>query len=356
MKDYYEILGINKSASKDEVKKAFRKLAAKYHPDKKTGDEAKFKEISEAYATLSDEKKRSEYDTYGKSYAGGGPQQGGQWGGFGGFGGQGGVEFDINDIFENFGDIFGGGMRGNGGRSARGNDISVDIELSFKESIFGTRRTLKLAKNNVCATCKGTGAKEHSEMTTCTTCNGNGKLRETRQSILGQFATVRECNVCNGTGKIPKEKCASCGGIGIKRSEDTIDINIPAGIEPGEMIRMTGRGEAVKGGTPGDLYIKIHIQRHSTIQRNDIHLESTLKVKLTDALLGGTYGIETLDGVIDIKIPEGVKHGETLRIKGKGVPTGSSRGDFHVKILIDIPQKLSRSARKLVEDLRKEGL
>ncbi|MFZ2252713.1 MAG: molecular chaperone DnaJ [Minisyncoccia bacterium] len=356
MKDYYEILGIEKTASKDEVKKAFRKLAAKYHPDKKTGDEAKFKEISEAYATLSDEKKRSEYDTYGRSYAGGGPQQGGQWGGFqGGFGGQGGVEFDLNDIFENFGDIFGGGARG-GRRSTRGNDISVDIELSFKESVFGTQRSLKLTKNNTCATCKGTGAKEHTEMVTCSTCNGHGKIRETKQSILGQFATVRECSACNGTGKIPKEKCADCGGVGIKRTEDKVDINIPAGIEPGEMIRMTGRGEGIKGGTPGDLYIKVHVQRHQSIHRNDIHLESTINVKLSDALLGGTYGVETLDGTIDIKIPEGVKHGEMLRIKGKGVPTGSSRGDFHVKISIIIPQKLSRSARKLVEELRKEGI
>ena len=356
MKNYYEILGIDKSASKDEVKKAFRKLAAKYHPDKKTGDEAKFKEISEAYATLGDDKKRAEYDTYGRSYAGGGggPQQGGQWGGFqGGFGGAG-VEFDINDIFQNFGDMFGGG--GGGQRRARGNDISVDIELSFKESIFGTKRTLKLSKNNACTTCNGTGAKPKSEMVTCTTCNGNGRVRETRQSILGQFATVRECSDCNGTGKMAKEKCADCAGGGVRRSEDIIDINVPPGIEPGEMIRMTGRGEGVKGGTSGDLYIKVHVQRHQSIHRSDSTLETTLKVKLTDALLGATYGVETLDGTIQIKIPEGVKHGEILRIKGKGVPVGSSRGDFHVKISIDIPEKLSRNARRLVEELRKENI
>ncbi len=357
MKDYYEILGIEKGATKDEVKKAFRKLAAKYHPDKKTGDEAKFKEISEAYATLGDDKKRSEYDTYGRSYAGGAQQgaQGGQWGGFqGGFGGAG-VEFDMNDIFENFSDIFGG--RGGGGqRSMRGNDISVDIELSFKEAIFGTKRSLKLMKNNTCEACKGSGAKAHSEMITCATCNGNGKIRETRQSILGQFATVRECSSCNGTGKIPKEKCAVCAGVGVKRTEETIDIQIPAGIEPGEMIRMTGRGEGIKGGTSGDLYIKVHVQRHQTIHRNDTSLSSTLRVKLSDALLGGTYGVETLDGIINIKIPEGVKHGEILRIKGKGVPVGNARGDFHVTISIDIPQKLSRNARKLVEELKKEGI
>lgn len=356
MKNYYEILGVQKTASKDEIKKAFRKLATKYHPDKKTGDEAKFKEISEAYSTLSDDKKRAEYDTYGRSYAGGGPQQGQQqWGGFqqAGFGG---VEFDINDIFENFGDFFGGG-RGNGRGSARGNDVSVDIELTFKEAIFGVKRTLKLTKNNSCTTCKGSGAKQGTEMTTCTTCNGNGKIRENRQSILGQFATVRECSVCHGTGKIPKEACTDCKGAGVRRSEEEIEINIPAGIEPGEMIRMTGRGEGVKGGTSGDLYVKIHVQRHKNIHRVGSNLESVLNIKLTDALLGAVYGVETLDGVVDIKIPEGVKHGEMLRIKNKGVPTGgSSRGDFHVKIIIDIPQRLSRSSRKLVEELRKEGI
>lgn len=357
MKNYYEILGIEKTASKDDVKKAFRKLAAKYHPDKKGGDEAKFKEVSEAYSVLGDDKKRAEYDMYGRSYAGGAGPQGGQWGGFqGGFGGAQGFEFDLNDIFENFGDVFGGGMRG-GRRSARGNDISVDIELSFKESIFGTKRTLRIMKNATCSTCNGTGAKEGAEMTTCSTCNGNGKIRETRQSILGQFATVRECTDCNGAGKIPKEKCKDCHGAGIRRTEDTIDITVPAGIEPGEMIRMTGRGEGVRGGTPGDLYVKVHIERHLTIHRSDTTLETVLHVKLSDALLGSTYTVETLDGPISIKIPEGVKHGEILRIKGKGVPVeGSHRGDFHVKISIDIPQNLSKTTKKLIEELRREGI
>lgn len=357
MKDYYQILGIEKSASKDEVKKAFRKLASKYHPDKKTGDEARFKEISEAYSVLGDDKKRAEYDTYGRSYAGGAPHGGTQWGGFQGGFGQGGMEFDLNDIFENFGDIFGGGRGGSRRQNARGSDISVDIELSFKEAVFGTKRTLRIMKNTTCSTCKGSGAKEGTEMVTCATCNGNGKIRETRQSILGQFATVRECHTCSGTGKVPKEKCKDCGGAGVRRTEDTIDINIPAGIEHGEMIRMTGRGEGVRSGIPGDLYVKVHVQRHPTIQRSDDTLETTLRIKLSDALLGSTYGVETLDGTVTIKIPEGVKHGEILRIKGKGVPIDSkTRGDFYVKILIDIPQNLSRTAKKLVEDLRREGI
>ncbi len=360
MKDYYETLGIQKGASKDEIKKAFRALASKYHPDKKTGDEAKFKEISEAYSVLGDDKKRAEYDTYGKSYANGGFQGNQQnWGGFGGF--QGGfqganVEFDLNDIFENFGDVFGGGMRGQK-RQARGHDISVDIELNFNESVFGTARTLKLMKNGTCTTCKGSGAKAGTEMTTCTTCNGNGRVRETRQSILGQFATVRECADCKGTGKMPKHKCPDCAGFGVRRMEDVIEIKIPAGIENGEMIRMTGRGEAVQGGITGDLYVKIHVENHHTIKRDSDNLTTTIRIKLTDALLGTTLPIETLDGSVNIKIPEGVKHGEMLRIKGKGVPIeGSSRGDFIVKVQIDLPQKLSRAAKKLIEELKKEGI
>ncbi len=360
MKDYYTILGISKTASKDEVRKAFRKLASTYHPDKKTGDEEKFKEISEAYSVLSDDKKRAEYDAYGRSYSGmnGQHQHGGgfNWGGFGqgGFGGQG-VEFDLNDIFENFGDVFGGGAR-SGKRQSRGNDISVDIELTFKESIFGTKRSLKLMKMGACTTCTGTGAAKGSEMIACTTCNGNGKIRETRQSILGNFTTVRECATCRGLGKVPKVKCPDCHAQGVRRMEDRVDITIPEGIEHGEMIRMTGRGEAVQGGISGDLYIKIHVARHHEIVREGNNLIRTISIKLSDALLGGMHGVETLDGTVKIKIPEGVKHGELLRIREKGVPSSSGRGDFLVKINIDMPKKLSRTARKLVEDLQREGL
>ncbi len=356
MKDYYEILGVARGASKDEIKKAFRTLAGKYHPDKKTGDEAKFKEISEAYSILGDDKKRSEYDTMGSYTAGG--QSG--WGGFGGFqgGAQGaqGFEFDLNDIFENFGDMFGGARAQGARRATRGSDISVDIELSFKEAVFGTRRSLKLMKNGTCSSCKGSGAREGTEMTSCATCNGNGRIRETRQSVLGQFATVRECSDCRGTGKMPKEKCPDCSGFGVRRMEDAVEISIPQGIDHGEMIRMAGRGEAVAGGISGDLYIKIHVQAHPTIKRDGETLMTTVKVKLSDALLGTTYSVETLDGAVDIKIPEGVKHNEQLRIKSKGVPDGTTRGDFLVKVQIEMPQKLSKTAKKLIEELRKENI
>jgi molecular chaperone DnaJ len=193
-------------------------------------------------------------------------------------------------------------------------------------------------------------------LVTCTTCNGNGKIRETRRSIMGTFTTVRECTVCGGRGTIPKEPCATCRGRGVVRGAEEIEIAVPAGIENGEMIRMTGRGEAVQNGVPGDLYIKVHIERHPTIARDGANLVSTLGVKLSDALLGATYAVETLDGPVSIKIPEGITHGELLRIKGKGVQNGNRRGDFLVKIAVDMPRKLSRKAKKLVEDLRDEGL
>ncbi len=355
MKDYYQILDVEKNASQDEIKKAFRKLATKYHPDKKGGDEAKFKEISEAYSVLSDSKKRAEYDTYGRSYSGVGGAGGGATGGWGGFGGAGGVEFDLNDIFEGFGDLFGGGGRRQSAR-ARGRDISIDIELSLQEAVFGVTRRILLTKNNVCATCEGTGADKQAGVTACTSCNGNGKVRETRQSILGSFTTVRECTVCDGHGSIPKVACATCGGRGVIKSEEEIQIAIPAGIEDGEMIRMTGRGEAVRHGTPGDLYVKVHVQKHPSILREGMHLRTVLPIKLTDALLGASYTVTTLDGPMTLKIPAGVQSGDVLRIRDKGVKNNNKRGDFLVKVTIDTPQKLSRRARQLIEELQGEGI
>ena len=355
-KDYYETLGVQKGASQDEVKKAFRKLASQYHPDKKTGDEAKFKEISEAYAVLGDEKKRAEYDTYGQAYAGAGA--GGSQGGFGGFnwadfqqaaGGQG-FDFDLGDMF---GDFFGGGRQS---RQHRGRDISIDIELSFEEAVFGVTRQVLITKNSTCETCDGSGAKKGTDMVTCETCNGQGRVREVRNTFMGQVQTVRECNVCNGRGQVPKERCGTCAGTGITRQQEEIEVKIPAGIENGEMIRMSGRGEAIQNGTPGDLYIKIHVKKHATIRREGSTLYSDLHVKLSDALLGSTYKVGTLDGAVEIKIPAGITHGELLRIKGKGVPERASRGDFMVKVHVDLPQKLSRKAKKLIEELKGEGI
>ncbi len=348
MKDYYTILGIDRKASKDDIKKAFHKLAHKYHPDKKGGDVGKFKEVSEAYSILSDDKKRAEYDSYGRVFNGApGPGAGGfDFSGFQGF-----EDFNFGDIFSEF---FGGGRRGQG---RRGRDISIDLELSFAESVFGTVRKVLLTKASPCVTCSGSGAKPGTELKTCATCNGKGKIHETRESFFGSVSTVRACEICHGSGKIPKEKCAVCHGAGVTRGEEEIPITIPAGIEAGEMIRLSGMGEAITGGAPGDLYVKIHIKKHPLFRKEGHHLVMDLSIKLSDALLGAEYPIETLDGKIAVKIPEGVSPGEILRVKGKGVPfEKGKRGDLMIRVAISMPSKLSRKAKDLVEDLKKEGI
>ncbi len=365
-KDYYQTLGVDKKASQDDIKKAFRKLAHKYHPDKSGGDEAKFKEVSEAYAVLGDEKKRREYDAYGQAFPGGGPRAGSAgagmggnpFGGFdfsqfqqGGFGGQN-VEFDFGDIF---GDLFGG--RGGRAQKPRGRDISIDLEIPFKDAIFGTERTVLLAKVSTCDLCKGSGAKPGTELETCKTCNGSGQVHEIRNSILGQFTSVRPCEACHGTGKIPKEKCPECKGHGVRRKQEEIKITVPAGIENGEMIRLPQQGEAVAGGTSGDLYVKVHVKPHAQFRREGSSLVMDLPVKLTDALLGTTVSIATLEGkTLEVKVPQMKKAEELLRVRGNGVPVGRDRGDLIIRLEVALPQKLSGKAKKAIEDLNAEGL
>lgn len=360
-KDYYKVLGVNKSASKEEIKKAYRKLAHKYHPDKKGGDEEKFKEVSEAYSVLSNDKKRKEYDTYGKTFAGAGANAGaGGFGGFdfsdfarggaSGFGNQG-FEFDLGDIFSDF---FGGS--GSRGRK-RGNDISIDAQISFKESVFGTDRNINLTKTSVCDKCQGSGAESGHGTETCQTCSGKGKIRESRRSPFGTFTSVVTCGECNGRGETPKKKCKKCHGEGVVREQTEIDVKIPAGISDGEMIRLRGAGEAIPGGESGDLYIKVHVEKDPNFEKEGAHILMNLPVKITDAVLGSSYEVETLDGKIDLKIPKGTSHGDILRVKGKGVPIDDSRrGDLLVKIKLEIPEKLSRKAKKLIEELREEGI
>jgi molecular chaperone DnaJ len=361
-KDYYNVLGIDKKASPDDIKKAFRKLAHKYHPDKGGTDE-KFKEITEAYAVLSDDKKRREYDTYGQSFAGTGPSTGsGQGNPFGGFDfsqfqqgfGQGGVDFDFGDIF---GDIFGGTRRGGRSQTPRGRDISIDLEIPFKDAVFGTTRSVLIAKVSTCDLCHGSGAKPGTETEKCATCNGSGRIHETRNSILGQFTSMRVCNVCDGSGKIPKEKCPECKGRGVLRRQEEIKVGIPAGIDNGEMIRMQGQGEAIKTGIAGDLYVKIHVKPHPIFHREGSNLVMNLPVKLTDALLGSVIPIEILEGkTLEVKIPPMKRAEESLRIAGKGIPLDGGRGDLIIRLEIALPHKLSGRAKKSVEDLKTEGL
>ncbi|MFZ2167777.1 MAG: molecular chaperone DnaJ [Minisyncoccia bacterium] len=358
-KDYYNTLGVDKKATQDDIKKAFRTLAHKHHPDK-GGSDDKFKEITEAYSVLSDEKKRREYDTYGQSFPGGNPGQpsGNPFGGFDfsqfqqGFG-NGGVEFDFNDIF---GDIFNGG-RGQQQRTPRGRDISIDLEIPFKDAVFGTERTVLIGKVSTCDLCKGNGAKPGTELETCKTCNGKGQVQEVRNTVFGQMASSRVCAACDGTGKIPKEKCPECKGHGVHRKEVEMKITIPAGIDNGEMIRLPQQGEAIKAGTAGDLYVKIHVKPHATFRRDGSNLIMSLPVKLTDALLGATVSIESIEGkMLEVKIPVMKRAEELLRVRGKGIPEGSSRGDLIIRLEVAMPNKLSGKAKKVVDELKSEGL
>ena len=358
-KNYYDVLGVDKSASKDDIKNAFYKLAAKYHPDKKGGDEAKFKEVNEAYQILSDEKKRKEYDTYGQTFNGAGPQGGG-FGGFGGGFGQGDfadMQFDFGDLGDIFGNMFGGGF--GGGRQKRGRDISLEIDVPFTEAVFGTERNVLISKVSTCTTCSGSGAKVGSKKKTCTTCNGQGKVHDIKKTFMGNFQTVNTCTVCHGVGQVPEEKCGECKGNGVYAKREEINIEVPAGISNGEMIRMTGMGEAVTHGVTGDLYVKINVTPHKIWKREGNDLVITHEIKLTDALLGVKHTIEGLDGKIEIEIAPGAQAGEVLRVKGRGVPhvhEKNRRGDVLVKITIAMPKKLSRKAISFIEGLKEEGL
>jgi molecular chaperone DnaJ len=357
--DYYELLGVAKNASKDELKKAYHKLAHKYHPDKNNGDDTKFKEVNHAYQTLSDDQKRAGYDRFGAD----GPQQQAHGGhsqstGFGGFdfsGFQnGGVEFDMGDLGEMFGDMFGGARSK---KARRGRDMSTSVAISFEESIFGVTKKIHIKKQSACDTCKGTGAKVGTNLDSCTNCKGSGQVREMKRSILGAFETRGTCSVCFGEGKIPKEKCTDCKGSAVRAQEKELSVTVPAGIKEGEMLRIAGEGEAVRGGTPGDLYVELSIGTHSVYTREGNTLIAEATVSITDALLGVEYPLTTLEGAkIEVTIPAGVEHGALLRIKGKGVPSSRGRGDIILKVSIEMPQKLSKRAKELISQLKEEGL
>ncbi|MEI6352504.1 MAG: molecular chaperone DnaJ [Candidatus Nomurabacteria bacterium] len=370
-KNYYELLGVSKSASKEEIKKAFYKLASKYHPDKKGGDEAKFKEVNEAYQVLSNDQKRKEYDTYGQTFSGAGSngrsgfgQQQGQ--GFGGFdfsGFQGfnqgdfqDMDFDLGDIF---GEMFGGGGFGGQQREKRGRDMSLEIDINFEEAVFGIERNILISKISKCKTCTGSGAKVGTSMETCHKCAGKGKIHDVKRTIFGAMQSVKTCDECNGKGQVPKEKCETCKGNGVLNTKEDIKISIPAGINNGEVIRMGGMGEAVKDGKAGDLYIKIFVKAHKIWKREGNDLVMNHDIKLSDALLGAKHIISTLDGNVEVIIPIGAHANDILRVKGRGVPHTSNpkvRGDILIKLNIQIPKKLSRKAEELVNKLKEEGL
>ncbi|HRZ95716.1 MAG TPA: molecular chaperone DnaJ [Candidatus Moranbacteria bacterium] len=367
--NYYDTLGVSKGASDDEIKKAYRKLAHKYHPDKSGGDDKKFKEINEAYQVLSDKTKRQQYDQFGRTFDQGGFQGGGGPGGgfdfsgfdFGNFGkqSQGGFEFnfggtDFEDIFSN---IFGGG-KPSGRRKKRGRDIQIDAEIDFSEMVFGAKREVNLRKSVRCDRCNGTGGELGAGVKTCPTCKGSGKIERVSRSFFGSFSQVSVCSECQGEGKIYEKKCSKCGGDGKIKDDQKIKINIPAGISDGQTISMEGAGEVgEKGADSGDLYILVHVRPHKKFAKKGLDILSAEYISFSKAVFGGEIEMETVYGKLILKIPAGTQSGETFRIKDKGIPdiNGRNVGNHLVKIVVRIPKKISREQKKIIEELRETG-
>ncbi|MBI4135090.1 MAG: molecular chaperone DnaJ [Candidatus Sungbacteria bacterium] len=360
--DYYDILGVSRNASPDEVKKAYRKLAHQYHPDKGGGNETKFKEINEAYQVLGDEKKRKQYDQFGQGAFDGGqgfPGGGFQWGDI--FGGRGqdfraGDDFDIGDIFEN---VFGFGGARRETRQKRGKDLLTELTIPFEESILGGKETITVRRNARCAHCNGTGGEPGTKFKRCETCKGKGNVQKTERTILGSMTRVETCPTCRGRGEEPQKSCWACGGKGIERKQETIELIIPKGIRNDDTLKVSGKGELNDPtGVPGDLYIRIRVLPHKVFKRQGEDLYMALPIKVSQAILGDTVEIPTLTGAISLKIPEGTQSGEILRIRGKGVPeaSGYGHGDLLVEIKIDIPRRTSKQLRELMQKLRDLGL
>lgn len=351
-KDYYKILGIDKNASADDVKKAFKKSAMQHHPDRPGGDEAKFKEINEANQVLGDAEKRKRYDQFGSDFE----QQGGF--GAGGFSSSGGG-FDFNDMGD-LGDVFGsffGGGRAQSRGPARGRDIQVDVEIDFKEAAFGIEREMSLRKQAKCDVCSGTGGEPGSKMDKCSTCKGQGQVTQVQRTFLGAVQTVVSCSDCHGRGEKPSKKCKHCDGSGVATKTVNIKVKIPAGIDNGQSIRLEGYGEAAPhGGGSGSLYVRVHVKPLKGFEREGYDVYTQAEINFPQAVLGDHIEVETLDGVLKLAVPEGTESGQLIRIKGKGIQhlERSSRGDQYVKIKILVPKKLSRETKKKLEELKKE--
>lgn len=350
-RDYYEVLGVSKDADDAAIKKAYRALAKKYHPDMNPGDaeaEKKFKEASEAYAVLSDAEKRRQYDQFGHAAFEGGA---GGAGGFGGFDFNG---ADFGDIFGDiFGDLFGGGGR-RGGRAnngpMKGANIRKSIRITFEEAVFGCKKELEVILKDPCTTCGGTGAKPGTSPETCPKCGGKGQVVYTSQSFFGTVQNVQTCPNCGGSGKVIKEKCTSCSGTGYTSSKKKIEVTIPAGIDNGQSVRIREKGEpGTNGGPRGDLLVEVNVSRHPLFQRQDMHIFSTVPISFAQAALGGDVKIQTVDGAVIYNVKPGTKTDTKVRLKGKGVPSlrnSAVRGDHYVTLVIQTPEKLSAEAKE----------
>lgn len=359
-RDYYEVLGVERNANADEIKKAYRKAAIKYHPDKNPGDkeaEEKFKEAAEAYDVLSNPDKRARYDQFG--HAGMNGAAGGAGGFGGGFGG-----FSMEDIFSQFGDIFGGHFGGGGFRSSgggrrvnRGSDIRVKVKLSLQEIAEGVTKKLKINKSVVCDHCGGTGAKDAGSYSTCSTCNGAGYVTRVENTFFGRMQTQGVCPTCGGTGKVITAPCGKCGGEGAVKGSEVVEIKIPAGVGEGMVLTVSGKGNAARqGGVNGDLQVLIEEEPHPELVRDGNDLIHNLNIPVTTAILGGSVEVPTVDGRAKIKIAPGTHAGKVLRLGGKGIPdvNGYGRGDLLVVVDITIPDKLTAEERRLVEQLAEQ--
>lgn len=375
--NFYDTLGVSKGASAEDIKRAYRKKAHEYHPDKGQGNETKFKEVNEAYQVLSNAEKKQQYDQYGQTFEqaqrnGGGfsggagsPFGGGAnpFGDFSGFG-QGGIEFDLGDIF---GDMFSarggpasgwGDQRNSASARSRGIDLEMGITLNFEEAVFGVEKNITLEKQDSCKTCGGNGAAKGSKIVTCPKCHGQGQIRTQRRTIFGNVASSIACDKCNGMGKIPETACASCGGSGVLRQEKTIEVKIPAGIDNGQRIRITGEGEAgYRGSGAGDLYLVVTVKNSKDFIRDGFTLYKELPISFTQAALGARIIVSTLDGDIELKIPNGTQAGTVFKVKDKGVPSINNpgrRGDLLITARVVIPKKLSKKEKDLLKDLAEE--
>jgi len=360
-KDYYNILGVNKNASHDEIKKVFREKAHQCHPDKKGGDEAKFKELNEAYQVLSDSKKRSQYDQFGQTFDQAG-RQGGYSSGFEGFGNfsgfTNGFNVDMDDlgaIFGNIGDIFGFSSRQGGSRRAKaGDDIQVALTIDFIEAVFGVEKEISLKKTVKCERCLGKGNEPGAVIENCKTCNGRGHVTKIQRTIFGNMQAQITCNDCAGEGKIFKKKCSACDGIGVINKIVNFKVKIPAGINNNETIRLSGLGHAgIKSGQAGDLYLKIRISSDRRFERDGVNIKSCAKISFSQAALGDKIEVATVDGLVDLKIPEGVQSGKVFILRDKGVPYLNSRGrgDHLVEVIIKTPTNLSKKQKQVLSEL-----
>lgn len=354
-RDYYEVLGISKGASPDEIKKAFRRAAVQHHPDK-GGDEAKFKEINEAYEVLSNAEKRQRYDQFGHAGVGGASGRAGGFEGFNGFGGAGyqNVNFDFGDLGDLFGSFFGGGAGGRAG-ARRGQDLATELTLNFEEAVFGVEKQINLTLDDTCEHCKGNGAEPGHSLKTCPICKGSGQVNRTVNTIFGQINQTTTCETCEGRGKVPEKPCSVCHGRGVHRQNVSFKLKVPGGVDDGATIRITGRGEALQGGEKGDLYVNVKVKPHKLFTREGNLILSHETIDIVTAALGGETDVETVDGTLTMKIPAGTQSGTDFKLAGHGVPSprGGSRGDHIVTIQVETPTKLNKKQKQLLEDFRK---